>query len=249
MQSKPERAARPDTPPPVVDVDRVTKSYDDASEALVTAVDDLSLEIGSGEFLVISGRSGSGKTTLLNLMAGLAAPTSGVVRLNGVDLWQIPDSERSRIRNEAIGFVFQFPSLMPTLTVTENVMLPRVFGAKRRDPGLEARAVELLGLVGIAEKANCFPRQLSAGQQQRVVLARALINDPGIIMADEPTSNLDERTEAEMMELFRDVHRSAGVTIVMVTHAAALMSHGTRSVEMASGRLGADGPARDPLHI
>ncbi|MRR11721.1 ABC transporter ATP-binding protein [bacterium] len=206
----------------------------------MTAVDDVSLEIPRGEFVVISGRSGSGKTTLLNLIAGLAAPSSGSIRLQGVDLWSLTDHERSRLRNANVGFVFQFPSLMPTLTVLENVLLPGAFGANLGSAGLETRAAELLALVGVEERAGAYPRQLSAGQQQRVVLARSLIAAPEVILADEPTSNLDEQTEAEMMELFRSVHESTAVTIVMVTHAVALMSHGTRTIEMASGRLCAD---------
>jgi len=221
-------------------LENVSKTYDDAAGAPVTAVSDVSLSIGDGEFVVISGRSGSGKTTLLNLMAGLARPSSGSVRLADTELWNVPDRERCRVRHDSVGFVFQFPSLMPTLTVLENVVLPSVFGTASRPPDLEPRARELLELVGIADKVGAFPRQLSAGQQQRVVLARALVNSPRIIMADEPTSNLDERTEAEMMELFQSVHRSTEVTIVMVTHALALLSHGTRAIEMAGGCLGSD---------
>ncbi|MDO8846807.1 MAG: ABC transporter ATP-binding protein [Coriobacteriia bacterium] len=231
----------------MITLEGVTKTYDDKVLAPVTAVDNVSLAIADGEFVVISGRSGSGKTTLLNLMAGLARPSAGAVRLDGTDLWGIPDKERCRLRHGAIGFVFQFPSLMPTLTALENVVLPSVFGAERRALDLDERALELLRLVGIAEKAAAFPRQLSAGQQQRVVLARALINRPRIIMADEPTSNLDERTEAEMMALFSSVHGSTDVTIVMVTHALALLSHGTRAIEMASGHLVAEEHAASPV--
>ncbi|MHB1341810.1 MAG: ABC transporter ATP-binding protein [Coriobacteriia bacterium] len=222
--------------PGVIALRDVSKSYGSEAEAPLTAVDNVTLDILPGEFVVISGRSGSGKTTLLNLMAGLAAPTSGTIRLDGTDLWSLPDRERSRLRNDMIGFVFQFPSLMPALTVLENVVLPGAFGASRGE-GLEARARELLGLVGVEEKSSAYPRQLSAGQQQRVVLARSLVNRPRIILADEPTSNLDEQTEAEMMTLFRSVHDATDVTIVMVTHALALLSHGTRTIEMTTGHL------------
>ena len=225
----------------VILLDGVTKSYSGPTEAPVTAVDAVSLEIARGEFVVISGRSGSGKTTLLNLIAGLLAPDAGAVYLDGSDLWSRPDAERSRLRNRSIGFVFQFPSLMPTLTTLENVVLPAALGERRRDPDTDVRALELLRLVGVEEKAAAYPRQLSAGQQQRVVLARSLINRPRIILADEPTSNLDEQTEAEMIALFRDVHESTAVTIVMVTHALALISHGMRAIEMTSGRLSSGG--------
>jgi putative ABC transport system ATP-binding protein/lipoprotein-releasing system ATP-binding protein len=240
MPAEPRESVHADGRLIVIALEDVSKCYDSSSEAPVTAVNDVSLVVSAGEFVVISGRSGSGKTTLLNLMAGLAAPSSGTVRVDGMDLWAIPDRARSRLRNDTIGFVFQFPSLMPTLTALENIMLPSAFGAGRRDSGLETRARELLALVGIEEKAGAYPRQLSAGQQQRVVLARSLAKRPRIILADEPTSNLDECTEAEMMALFRTVHESTDVTIVMVTHALELLSHGTRTIEMASGRIGAD---------
>ncbi|GAB4287652.1 MAG: ABC transporter ATP-binding protein [Coriobacteriia bacterium] len=233
--------ARQKTRTPAIILDEVRKVYGTGvAETSVVAVDGVSLRIDAGEFVVISGRSGSGKTTLLNLMAGMAAPTSGAVALDGQDLWSITDAGRARLRNERVGFVFQFPSLMPSLTALENVMLPVAFGSRRPDAGLAERATELLRTVGIEAKASAYPRQLSAGQQQRVVLARSLINSPRIILADEPTSNLDERTEAEMMELFRGIHHATGVTIVMVTHVSALRSSGTRSMEMADGRLQVD---------
>lgn len=224
----------------VISLHGVSKRFEADSQPAVMAVDDVSLDVAAGEFVVISGRSGSGKTTLLNMMAGLAEPTAGHVWLEGRDLWEMPDAGRSQLRNDIVGFVFQFPSLMPMLTVLENIVLPRAFGASAGGSDLEARARELLTLVGISEKEHAYPRQLSAGQQQRVVLARSLINSPRVIFADEPTSNLDECTEGEMLELFQSVHESREVTIVMVTHAAALLPHGTRAIEMAAGRITAD---------
>ena len=218
-------------------LDGATKCYGDPAGSDGCAVREVSLTVEPGELVVIRGRSGSGKTTLLNMMAGLAEPSSGRVALEGSDLWALSDAERSRLRNEAVGFVFQFPSLMPGLTALENIMLPAAFGRTRPDAETADRARELLWTVGIEEKENAYPRQLSAGQQQRVVLARALMNRPRVILADEPTSNLDEQTEQEMMALFRDVHRSTQVTIVMVTHALALISHGDRALEMAAGAL------------
>ena len=234
-------APRPagDTNPPgphrLVQVRGLTKTYERGKER-IEVLHNIDLDIDRGDFVALMGPSGSGKTTLLNLAAGLLTPTSGVVRLGGVDLSTLSDDERSGLRNTAVGFVFQFPSLVPTLTALENVTLPHAFGpGSGADP--EPRARELLDLVGIGEKAGSYPRQLSAGQQQRVVLARALVNRPRVIFADEPTSNLDERTEADMMALFRDVHGSTGVTIVMVTHAVGLMAHGTRTITMAEGRI------------
>jgi ABC-type lipoprotein export system ATPase subunit len=177
---------------------------------------------------------------VLNLVCGMTRPTSGQVTLDGVDLWALPDREQSLLRNQKIGFVFQFPSLLPALSVLENVALPRTFaGGQTADGAAEARAEAeaLLELVGLAEKLNAYPRQLSAGQQQRVVVARALINRPEILLADEPTSDLDEQTEQEIMVLFADVHRRTGLTILLVTHASQLVSYGTRALKMAAGQF------------
>ena len=229
----------------IIALEGVTKRYVAKGELTVTAVDDVTLAVPVGEFVMVTGRSGSGKTTLLNLVSGLTTPTAGRILLDGVDIWTLSDKERSRFRNERIGFVFQFPSLVPSLTVHENVMLPTAFA--RRDHAEEApeeRAHMLLRTVGLEDKVDCHPRQLSAGQQQRVVLARSLMNRPHIILADEPSSNLDETTEQEIMGLFRKVHESTGVTILMVTHTSQLVSWGTRSIEMATGRVTGDGPVQ-----
>ena len=213
----------------------VTKTYKVGKEITVTAVRGVSLNVERGEFVIITGRSGSGKTTLLNLAAGLARPTSGEVLLNDTNLWQLSDREQSLLRNQKIGFVFQFPSLLPSLNVLENVVLPRTFGANHTGHDPHERAAQLLEMVGLSDKLAAYPRQLSAGQQQRVVIARALISQPEILLADEPTSNLDEQTEREIMDLFRDIHARTGVTIVMVTHTTQLVDYGMRAVEMASG--------------
>ena len=215
----------------------INKDYPLGKGSLVTAVRGVNLEINQGEFVIIVGRSGSGKTTLLNLSAGLTRPTSGRVMLDGTDLWSLTDKQQSYLRSQNIGFIFQFPSLLPTLTVHENVVLPTVFGTRLDSHQISDRAKELLQKVGLEDKLAAYPRQLSAGQQQRVVIARALMNQPEVLLADEPTSNLDERTELEIMDLFRDLHLSMGITIVMVTHTRQLVSYGTRAVEMAEGRL------------
>lgn len=237
---------KPKTTEPIIRLEGVTKRYSSRDELAVTAVDAVSLEIAAGEFVMLTGRSGSGKTTLLNLVSGLATPSSGRVLLEGVDLWRVSDRERSKLRNERVGFVFQFPSLVPALTVHENVLLPTVFAADHAEEPPAERAHMLLRTVGLADKVDCHPRQLSAGQQQRVVLARSLMNRPRIILADEPSSNLDETTEAEIMELFRKIHESTGVTILMVTHTSQLVSWGTRSVKMAAGRVVSDEPVGVP---
>jgi ABC-type lipoprotein export system ATPase subunit len=218
-------------------LNEVTKSYDLGKGSTVTALSGASLEICKGEFVVIVGRSGSGKTTLLNLAAGLTRPTSGQVFLDGVDLWKLSDPQQSSLRNKKIGFVFQFPSLIPTLTVFENVCLPAIFQSSRLSAETRQRADTLLQNVGLFEKKDAYPRQLSAGQQQRVVIARALMNYPEIIMADEPTSNLDERTEGEIMELFHDLHERLGLTILLVTHTSQLVTPQMRKIEMAAGQI------------
>ena len=213
----------------------VTKTYKISKEVAVTAVRGVNLKVEPGEFVIITGRSGSGKTTLLNLAAGLVKPSSGEVRLGDINLWSLTDREQSLLRNQKIGFVFQFPSLLPSLTVLENVALPTTFGKNHRGQDPYGRAAQLLEMIGLSDKLPVYPRQLSAGQQQRVVIARALMNQPQVLLADEPSRNLDEQTEREIMDLFRDIHARTGVTIVLVTHTSQLVSYGSRAIEMASG--------------
>jgi ABC-type lipoprotein export system ATPase subunit len=221
----------------MIDLQKVTKIYKLNQELNVHAVIEVDLQVAPGEFVVITGRSGSGKTTLLNLIAGLTQPTTGKVLLDGLDLWALSDKQRSVLRNQKTGFIFQFPSLLPTLNVLENVILPDMFCPEQHKEQLFTDAEQLLKTVGLVEKLNAYPRQLSAGQQQRVVVARALLNKPQFILADEPTSNLDEQTEQEIMELFQQIHRETGVTMLMVTHTRQLVRYGTRAVEMAGGSI------------
>ena len=221
----------------MINLNSVSKTYTLSKEVAVPAVQDVDLAIEAGEFVVITGRSGSGKTTLLNLAAGLAKPSSGRVLLDGHDLWQMPDKAQSELRSKLIGFIFQFPSLLPPLSTLDNVILPTTFVNGHGPEDKENRAAELLRTVGLSDKIGAYPRQLSAGQQQRVVIARALMNEPRLLLADEPTSNLDERTEQEIMELFQQIHADTGITIVLVTHTSQLLRYGTRAVKMAEGRV------------
>jgi ABC-type lipoprotein export system ATPase subunit len=221
----------------VIKLEKLSKIYPLGSETKVEAVVDVSLEVAQGEFLVITGRSGSGKTTLLNLIAGLTKPTAGQVWFDGADLWSLSDSKLSLLRNQKIGCIFQFPSLLPSLTTLENVTLPTIFSMNHTQVDSQSRATELLDMLGMKVKLNAYPRQLSAGQQQRVVIARALLNQPEVLLADEPTSDLDEQTEIEIMDLFKKVHQDTGVTIILVTHASQLVSYGTRSIKMAGGKV------------
>lgn len=200
------------------------------------AVDGLSLAIRRGEFVSIVGRSGAGKTTLLSMIGGLTRPSAGKVYIDSVDIWKLGDAEISRLRNEKIGFIFQFASLISTLTVLENLLLPSIFSREKKG-NLRQKAEELLSLVGLAGKINSLPAQLSSGEQRRVAIARALMNDPKIILADEPTGDLDEKTEEDMIELFQKINLELGTTFVLVTHSTALARHSRRILTMTEGRI------------
>ncbi|HSK69175.1 MAG TPA: ABC transporter ATP-binding protein [Candidatus Limnocylindria bacterium] len=215
----------------------VTKTYPMRAQAPVTALRDVTLRVDPGEFVTVLGRSGSGKSTLLNLAAGLTPPTTGAVRVRGEDLWAMGDARRSALRNREIGFVFQFPSLIPSLDVEENVRLPGLFSGMREPGGTEADLMGILERLGIADKRRATPRQMSAGQQQRAVIARALFQRPSILLADEPTSNLDDQTEMEIVELLAQVNRDARLTIVMVTHSEKLAAAGSRTIRLQGGTV------------
>jgi ABC-type lipoprotein export system ATPase subunit len=221
----------------MITLENVSKVYILSQEQKVTAVRDVTLEVAPGEFLLVTGRSGSGKTTLLNLIAGLTRPTAGRVLWDGVDLWSLTDRQQARMRSSRLGFVFQFPSLLSALTLAENVVLPSAFRSKGDRQGANEQAAELLSTVGLADKLLAYPRQVSAGQQQRAVIARALFNRPEVLLADEPTSDLDERTEQEIMDLFREIHADTGLTVLLVSHSTGLVTYGTRHVQMSEGTL------------
>jgi len=167
------------------------------------------------------------------MMGGLARPDTGSVTVDGVDIWGFDDRSRSRLRNDKFGFIYQFASLMPTLTAAENVLLPTVFGATRP----RAEAVRLLERVGLGDKADRYPSQLSGGEQQRVAIARAFVNQPSIVLADEPTGELDEETESSIMDVLQQINRDGGVTIVMVTHSSELAVRAGRRLRMRNGAV------------
>lgn len=219
----------------MIDLQNVTKHYQLSGDVLVKAVENANFKVADGEFVLIVGRSGSGKTTLLSLIGGLTKPTSGKVAVNEIDIWTLRDSQQSKFRAEKIGFVFQIPSLIPTMTVMDNVRLPTMFAQRKENVG--ERALKLLELVGLSQKADAYPAQLSVGQQKRVALARALINNPKILLADEPTSDLDKATELEIMNLMQQIHADGPRTIVMVTHNLDLAKYGTQVHRMANGIL------------
>ena len=221
----------------MIALNHVSKTFMMKGKTLVRAVQEVNLNVTQGEFIVITGRSGSGKTTLLNLVAGLVRPTSGQVLIDNMDIWSLSDIEQSRLRNRKMGFVFQFPSLLPSLTILENVLLPTMFGDGEEKREACTRAESLLSEVGLSDKLTAYPRQLSAGQQQRVVVARSLINKPKILLADEPTSNLDEQTEREIIDLLEGIHANNGITILLVTHAGQLVTCGSRAIHLAKGEI------------
>jgi putative ABC transport system ATP-binding protein len=201
---------------------------------MLTILHPLDLVIESGRVVAITGPSGSGKSTLLGLLAGLDAPSTGTIVLDGVDITALDEDALARLRGTRVGFVFQFFHLLPSLTALENVLVPmEIAGAAKP----AARARELLCEVGLAERAHHYPSQLSGGEQQRVAIARALANDPPILLADEPTGNLDSSTGHSVIELLLEVNRTRGTTLVLVTHDPELASVAGVSIALRDGRV------------
>ncbi len=217
----------------MIEIIGVTKSFStDCSE--VRAVDDVHFTVNRGEFVLILGRSGSGKSTLLGMLSGLTRPTAGTILLNGMDISELSDDAISELRAKEIGFVFQLSGLILTINALENVMLPTLFCPDY--PGSDSRAADLLTKVGMSERACAYPSTLSSGEMKRVAIARALVNAPSLLIADEPTGDLDEATEQEIMELFRQLNRE-GTTIMMVTHNSDLIRYATHTYRMTQGNL------------
>ncbi|MBM3667518.1 MAG: ABC transporter ATP-binding protein [Actinobacteria bacterium] len=230
---------------PAIEIRGLSKVYG-SSETAVRAIDGIDLQIGRGEMVAIMGPSGSGKSTLLHLLGALETPTSGSIALAGRRFEGLDDRELTLLRREGIGFVFQFFNLLPSLTAEENVLLPALI-AGRRDDAIAARARELLERVGLGGRASHLPAELSGGEQQRVSIARALLMEPELVLADEPTGNLDSRSEAQVLELLAELNRTEGHTIVMVTHDLDAAAVAGRVVFMRDGRIESDGLARGLL--
>jgi putative ABC transport system ATP-binding protein len=218
-----------------IQVKRVSKVFG-TGDARVSVLRDISFEIGRGEFVSVMGASGSGKSTLLYLMGTLDHVTGGDIWVNGRNIREMRDAEKSALRRNTIGFVFQFYNLIPNLTVEENILLPAVLDGKRPRQMKEALA-RILQTVGLSDRRKHLPRELSGGQQQRTAIARALIGQPDIIFADEPTGNLDSKAGEDVMQLLRSVNRELGKTIVMVTHAVESTAHGTRILYIKDGAI------------
>jgi putative ABC transport system ATP-binding protein/lipoprotein-releasing system ATP-binding protein len=220
---------------PFLHIENLTKTYTVDHETLV-GVDNISLFINKGDFLSIVGHSGSGKTTLVSIIGGILKPTAGRVLLEGVDICTLDDSKLSEYRANRIGFMFQFASLLPILTAKENVLLPGIFSPGQRTDN-DKIARDLMEMVGIGDKLDSYPSQLSGGQQRRVAIARALLNNPDIILADEPTGDLDEETEAEIMHLLEKINKEKGVTIILITHNLVLAGKAQKRFRMSKGQL------------
>jgi putative ABC transport system ATP-binding protein/macrolide transport system ATP-binding/permease protein/lipoprotein-releasing system ATP-binding protein len=224
----------------------VRKSYMTESGSC-DAVRGVSLALEAGEFVAIVGRSGSGKSTLLAMLGGLCRPTSGTVAVDGVDLWALPEPERAAFRNREVGLVFQFASLLPALRVIDNVALPALVRGVVGDKDAYRRAGELLIRVGLASRAEAYPCELSGGEQRRAALARAIVNAPRIVLADEPTSDLDEDTEAQILDALGEIHRRDGVGLVVVTHDPKIARRADRILEIRTGSIVASWSGSSPL--
>lgn len=220
---------------PICELRSVHKTFTRGSEQ-VNALKGVSLTVDSGEFVVVTGPSGSGKSTLLHVAAGLDSPDSGEVLIDGRDLAGLTDDDRTAVRRERLGFVFQFFHLLPTLSAVENVMLPLLLDDVSTDEA-RSRAIAALDKLGLKARANHRPRELSGGEQQRTAVARALVNDPALVLADEPTGNLDSESGLAVMRLLSQVPELSGAAVIMVTHDPRFAAHGNRHLDLVDGKL------------
>ena len=203
----------------------------------VAAVDGIDLDIAAGRYAAIVGRSGSGKSSLMAMIGGLSRPSAGEVKVDGTDIWRLSETALADFRNRRIGYVFQFASLLPTLRLVDNVSLPAMLGRRGAPAALYKRAGELLSQMGLGDHLDAYPSEVSAGEQRRAVIARALINEPAMILADEPTSDLDEQTEVEIMDELLAVNRERGTTLILVTHNLTLAEQAEQIVHIAHGTV------------
>ncbi|HET9276434.1 MAG TPA: ABC transporter ATP-binding protein [Gemmatimonadales bacterium] len=225
----------------VIQIRDLTRVYDMGAEQ-IHALRGIALTVRRNEYLAVMGPSGSGKSTLMNIIGCLDTPTAGEYWLNGQEVSRMPDDALARVRNREIGFVFQTFNLLPRASALQNVELPLVYAGVPARPRRE-RARAALERVGLGDRIDHRPNELSGGQRQRVAIARALVNEPAILLADEPTGNLDSATSEEIMRVFESLHRQ-GQTVIMVTHEADIAAHADREVVLRDGRVASDGPTR-----
>ncbi|RMG87694.1 MAG: ABC transporter ATP-binding protein [Bacteroidetes bacterium] len=221
----------------IISVRNLRKTYYMGSN-VIHAVKDISLDIYKNDYVALMGPSGSGKSTLMNLLGCLDTPTSGDYILNGINVSTMDDNELAAVRNKEIGFVFQTFNLLPRLSALENVALPLVYAGVSKS-AREAKAQEVLDAVGLGDRVHHKPNELSGGQRQRVAIARALVNNPSIILADEPTGNLDSKTSYEIMGIFEEIHRN-GNTVILVTHEPDIAEHAHRIIRLKDGMVESD---------
>lgn len=229
---------------PLIDITQIKRDFQLGSE-IINVLKGIDLQINKGEYVALMGPSGSGKSTLMNLLGCLDTPTSGTYILNGNDVSKMHDDDLAEIRNKEIGFVFQTFNLLPRTTALDNVALPMIYAGYSKPERME-RAKEVLTQVGLSDRMDHQPNQLSGGQRQRVAVARALVNKPSIILADEPTGNLDSKTSVEIMKLFGDIH-AAGNTVILVTHEEDIAAYAHRIIRLRDGLIESDNA--NPKHL
>lgn len=220
----------------VLEVNELTKIYGQGENA-VTALDHVSFRVEKGEFIAVIGASGSGKSTLMNLIGGIDKPTSGNVKIDGKEIYELSESERAIFRRRNIGIIYQFYNLIPNLTTEENIMLPCLLDHRKPDYD---RLDSILDMIGLSERKNHRPSELSGGQQQRVSVGRALINNPAFILADEPTGNLDSKSGREIMDLLNHANKQSGQTLIVITHDEKIALQADRIITISDGKIVGD---------
>ena len=229
----------------MIQIKNITKVVRSGADDL-TILDDVSLEIPDGQFVAVTGASGSGKSTLLGLMAGLDAPTTGAILIDGDDITKMSEDGLATLRSEKLGFIFQSFHLIPSLTAFENILIPMEI---RGQKDARDRANELLKEVGLTNRGHHYPTELSGGEQQRVAIARAFANSPKILLADEPTGNLDSRNGAHIFELMTELHSQNNLSLILVTHDQNLADKAERQIILRDGKLQSDSYAVNPTHL